>query len=46
MGYQALDKEADDVAENSLEDVNVNDPELPEVVAACEFFEVEEYEQP
>jgi hypothetical protein len=46
MGCQALEKEADDVAENSPEDANVNDPELPEVVAAREFFEAEEYEQP
>jgi hypothetical protein len=36
MGQQALKREADNLAENSLEDVN--DPKLPEVVAACEFL--------
>ena len=46
MGHQALEKEADYLAENSLEDANVNDPKLPEVMAAREFFKVEEYEQP
>ena len=46
MGHQALEKEANYLAENLPEDANVNDPELPEVVAALEFFEVEEYKQP
>ena len=43
MAQQALEREADNLAENSLEDVN--DPELPEVVDAHEFFEVEEHKQ-
>ena len=38
MGHQALEKEADYLAENLLEDTDVNDPKLPEVVAACEFL--------
>jgi hypothetical protein len=45
-GCQALEREADDLTENSPEDMNMNDPELPEVVAACEFFKAEEYEWP
>ena len=44
MAQQALEREANNLAENFLEDMN--DPELPKDVAACEFFEVEEHEQP
>jgi len=38
--------EADNLVEDSVEDANWNDPELPEVVAAHEFFEAKEHKQP
>ena len=43
MAQQAFEREADNLVEDSLE--NVNYPELPEFVAAHDFFEVEEHEQ-